>query len=244
MIDFAVVARVTNDKTGDVPTLYVGFTREESKASCRGCPLLESECYAQHGTPLLGHASVQSTVARDGSRARYHWRRAINRRSKKARMFRVSALGDAARANQRELGLAMHYAHLSGLAVVGYTHFWREAPHLATSLCASVGSTTSVEKSIGEANEAIRAGFRPALVMPAGTTGTYQLADGHRAVLCPAIAAAQRGIRYTCNDCASSKRGALCEGSAGPERPVAYFPDHGPAARKARRSPALDARAA
>ncbi len=48
----------TNTKTGDIPTLWVGSTREESQASCKGCPLLENGCYAQGGTPSMAHSSM------------------------------------------------------------------------------------------------------------------------------------------------------------------------------------------
>ena len=42
-----------NRKTGNIPQQYIGTSREESRDSCRGCPLLERVCYAQNGT--VGH---------------------------------------------------------------------------------------------------------------------------------------------------------------------------------------------
>jgi hypothetical protein len=64
-------ATTSNRKTGPVPTLAVGATREQSLESCRDCGLLKGNrvdnkgyCYAQHGTPAMAHAHV---------RARYVW---------------------------------------------------------------------------------------------------------------------------------------------------------------------------
>ncbi len=58
-----------NIKTGNVPTIAIGATREESLDSCRavGCPMLHKKhggqggggeplCYSQNGTPSFSHA--------------------------------------------------------------------------------------------------------------------------------------------------------------------------------------------
>jgi hypothetical protein len=141
---------------------------------------------------------------------------------------RFSALGDVARADAKQVREAIRETLAAGLAVVGYTHFWREkrAAYLRGRLMASVSGET-------EAREANAAGWRAAMVMPQGTRGTIRKADGTIfAVECPAIAAANAGKTFTCNDCAASKRGALCDASI--DAPNVYFADHGPRTRNKR----------
>lgn len=76
-------------------------------------------------------------------------------------------------------------------------------------------------------------GWRKAIVAPRGMTGTIRrISDGSiAAVECPAIAAERLGRKpFTCNDCASGKRGALCDASR--PGPDVYFADHGPRAKR------------
>lgn len=218
-----VVAVSDNEKTGNVPTLSVGATRAESIASCEGCPqLADGGCYSQFGRPAMGHDSAVKARTRTGQ-----WEivRPILERHKNARMLRVSAIGDPARANQAQLALALDVARGEGLAIVGYTHFAREAPHLRGVLMASVDS-------FGAARDPALKGWRKAIVAPHGTTGTVRDAYGRiQAVECPAIAAKRLGRKpFTCNDCASAKRGALCDASK--PGPDVYFADHGPKAKR------------
>jgi hypothetical protein len=212
-----VTARSANAKTGDVPQVWVGTSRAESLASCEGCPqLADGGCYAQFGTPAMGHASAarapQGIVA------------PILGRAKTARMLRVGAIGDPARANRQQRWLAIRTAVEQGLAVVGYTHFSGEAQDLRGTLMASC-------ESLERAHELSREGWRAAIVMPSGTVGTLRLPDGSKVVECPAIAAERLGCKpFTCNDCASTTRGALCDASR--PGPHVYFADHGPKAKR------------
>lgn len=226
-INIAVVARSSNVKTGDIPTVWVGRSLAESRESCDGCPLLESgDCYAQYGSPSFAIASVRRAAKRAKSWRRYTIHRALADRAPSARFVRFSALGDTARADRAQVEEALAATDAAGLAVVGYTHFYRErrAAYLRGRLMASV-------QSIDEAREANARGWRAAIVMPAGTTGTLRDDAGNVfAVECPAIAAARYGKTFTCNDCASTKRGALCDASR--DLPNVYFADHGPRARK------------
>lgn len=227
-IPIAVVARSSNAKTGDIPTVWVGRNLQQSRESCDGCPLLASgDCYAQYGSPSFAIASVARSAKRAKSWRRYTIERAIAARHPSARFVRFTALGDAARADRSQVRHALSVTRASGLAVVGYTHFWRRkyAEWLRGSLMASV-------QSVDEAREANRAGWRAAIVMPAGTVGTLRNDDGTTfAVECPAIAAARFGKTFTCNDCAATKRGALCDASR-TDLPNVYFADHGPRARR------------
>jgi hypothetical protein len=222
-----VVARSRNAKTGDIPTVWIGRSLEASRASCAGCPLLESgDCYAQYGSPSFAISSVRRAAIRAKSWRKYTIHYALRNRAPSARFVRFSALGDVARAEKKQVVQALDATRQAGLAVVGFTHFHREksASYLRKTLMASV-------QGVVEARAANARGWRAAMVMPAGTTGTIRNEDGSIfAVECPAIAASRHGKAFTCNDCAASKRGALCDASRA--LPNVYFADHGPRARR------------
>jgi len=173
----------------------------------------------------MGQASVTRTAARAKSWRRYHIRRALADRHHAARMIRFTALGDAARCDRGEVREAMREAKRAGLSVVGYTHFWEtDGAWLRGRLMASCDN-------VDHARAANAAGWRATIVVAAGTTGTLRNADGSTfAVECPAIAAERMGKKYTCNECASTRRGALCDASK--PGPNVYFADHGPKARR------------
>lgn len=226
-IPIAVVARSSNVKTGNIPTVWVGRNLQQSRESCEGCPLLASgDCYAQYGSPSFAIASVARSAKRAKSWRRYTIERAISARHPSARFVRFTALGDAAHADRGQVEHAISVTRENNLAVVGYTHFHRErsAQWLRGQLMASV-------QSVDEARDANARGWRAAIVMPRDTVGTIRNDDGSiLAVECPAIAASRMGKTFTCNDCASTKRGALCDASK--DLPNVYFADHGPRARR------------
>ena len=219
-------ARSRNAKTGDVPTAWIGATLEESRRSCKGCEQLDrGTCYAQFGQVAVGMRSIERSATAKPA-AHYTIRRALAARHKSARMVRFSALGDCARADRRQLQRAFAATKRAGLAIVGYTHFWQDHPEIRGQLMASCDDFTA-------ARAANAAGWRAAIIAPAGTTGTITI-DGVRAIECPAVAATRHGKKYTCNDCAAGKRGALCDAST--DAPNVYFAEHGQAvARQQRR---------
>jgi hypothetical protein len=231
--NLVVVARSKNAKTGDVPTVWVGRSLEESRASCAGCEQLETgNCYAQYGSPSFAISSIHRSAARAKSWRKYTIHRALKQRAPSARFVRFSALGDVARADREQVTEAFAASRHAGLAIVGYTHFWSsDGKWLRGKLMASCDSP-------GAAVRANAAGWRAAIVMPANTTGTMRNLDGSVfAVECPAVAAARYGKTFTCNDCASGKRGALCDATV--EGPNVYFADHGPRTRNKRSLPVL-----
>jgi len=231
--NLVVVARSKNAKTGDVPTVWVGRSLEESRASCAGCEQLETgNCYAQYGSPSFAISSIHRSAAKAKSWRRYTIHRALKQRAPSARLVRFSALGDVARADREQVTEAFAASRHAGLAIVGYTHFWSsDGKWLRGKLMASCDSPSAAVR-------ANAAGWRAAIVMPAGTTGTMRNLDGSVfAVECPAIAAARYGKTFTCNDCASGKRGALCDATV--EGPNVYFADHGPRTRNKRSLPVL-----
>jgi len=227
-----VVSRSRNPKTGDVPTVWVGRSLSESRETCEGCLLLASgDCYAQYGAAAFAINSIRRAAARAKSWRKYTIQRALRDRAPSARFVRFSALGDIARASPSQVLEALNATRQAGLAVVGYTHFWREktAAYLRGSLMASVSGENA-------ARRANAAGWRAAIFLPAGTTGTIRDPDGSIfAIECPAIAAKRHGKSYTCNDCAASRRGALCDASI--DAANVYFADHGPSTRARRTLP-------
>lgn len=233
--NLVVVARSKNAKTGDVPTVWVGRSLEESRASCAGCEQLETgNCYAQYGSPSFAISAIHRSAARAKSWRRYTIHRALALRSPSARFVRFSALGDVARADRDQVIEAFKATRKAGLAIVGYTHFWRsDGRWLRGKIMASCDNPSA-------AAEANARGWRAAIVMPTGTVGTLRNSDGSVfAVECPAIAAARFGRTFTCNDCASGKRGALCDASR-TDLPNVYFADHGPRSRGKRSLPVVN----
>ena len=82
----------SNEKTGPVPTMYVGRTREESLSSCIGCKQLEDKtCYAQFGTPAIGHSSIMNASKRGKD---YSLKRALKESKRVAKMARFTGTGD------------------------------------------------------------------------------------------------------------------------------------------------------
>lgn len=201
----------SNSKTGNVPTLWIGRTRKESKASCKGCPLLDNgDCYAQYGTPAIGHSSM--IKARDKGK-NYSLASALLNSRRSAKMARFGAIGDPSALPMAYLHKAMKAVKAFGLDVVAYTHHWRAKPELAGLFMASCDS-------LADADTAIAMGYRVAVVLPWDHEGRFTTPEGAKGIVCPAIAADAKGRKVTCNDC------RLCDGSK--RGPVIGFPDHGP----------------
>ena len=196
-----------NTKTGDVPTLWIGQTRGESLASCKGCPLLESkDCYAQFGRPSMAHTSMRRAQTRGKD---YSLRNALQTAKRSAKMARFGAIGDPGALPMAYLSKAIKAVRSIGLDVVGYTHHWRVKPHLAGVFMASCDD-------VSEVDGALAAGFRAAVVLPWDHKGKFTTPNGATGIVCPAMVS----DRVTCNTC------RLCDGSK--PGPVIGFPNHGP----------------
>lgn len=199
MTDLLWVAQTSNRKTGSIPTAYVGRTQEETRASCEGCPLLAGECYAWYGlTASWGLKRVQRLAAeRPGN---YTIETALKKRHGRrgdtpgaAKAIRIAALGDPARADRGQLLHAIQLARAAGLAVLAYSHHWRrpEGRGLEGQLMASTDF-------VPEADEALKAGWRPTTILPYDHEGaTFTTPGGAKGVVCPA----QRKDAVTCNTC-------------------------------------------
>ena len=213
------LAETTNRKTGNIPTLYLGSTREESKATCAGCPLLDNGCYSQGGTVAMGHSSTIKKLDRVGMGA-YSIENALRNSWRGAKYARATAIGDAARAAPEKIRADHDAVRAFGLGWLAYTHFPWEA--LANGVADLFVASVS---SLADADAVLAAGYtRAAVVLPwdAYQHGrTFTTPAGEKGVICPALWAHSKDKRLTCNDC------GLCDPVArGPK--VVGFPDHGP----------------
>ena len=211
-----------NDKTGDIPTGWIGASREQCMDSCNAvaCPLRpkveggDGQCYAWHGTPVMGFASMLRARARGKA---YDLAHALAGRKASARMVRLGALGDPASCSPLAAAFIASKVRAAGLTLVGYTHGWRTADHWRGRLMASCDT-------LQEADEAAALGWRPTVVLPYHHEGRhFTTPAGRTGVVCPAQI---RPKVVTCNTC------RLCDGAA-TRGPVIGFIDHGPTARRA-----------
>jgi len=222
----------TNRKTGNVPTMAVGSTREQSLDSCEGCPMRpkkrggNGECYAQNGGLVTkGHSSmiraaesfrektkhmsreeINAIPAR--KRKDYSLRTALQLAVKTAKMARLGSIGDPGALPLDYITKAVAAVRKAGLDAVGYTHHWRDKPELAGILMASCDD-------LSEVDDALAQGFRAAVVLPWDHEGKFTTPNGAKGIVCPAMV--KQGL--TCNDC------RLCDGSK--RGPVIGFPNHG-----------------
>ena len=209
----------SNVKTGPVPTMYVGRNREESLSSCIGCKQLEDKsCYAQFGTPAIGHTSM-IRAAKGGKD--YSLKRALLESKRVAKMARFTAVGDLTAMRDKYIKKALKAVRDFGLAPIGYIHMWRENKQWAGVFMASCDDLSQVD-------EALEAGFRATVVLPpTHTDRVFTTPGGAKGIVCPAMVAKDMGKSLTCNDC------LLCDGSK--DGPVIGFPNHGPKHRHLRK---------
>lgn len=189
------VANTPNRKTGRIPTAYVGRTVEECDDSCRGCALRDQACYAWSG---FAPVSLKRIAARrEADPHRYTLESALQRRPKTARAVRIGAMGDPAHARRDELDRAVRRCREEGLAVIQYTHFWRE-PYAQDLKDVCLASTDCPD----EAREAVAAGWIATTILPwdhydACGPRFYMPGTAHQGFVCPA----QTKPGVTCNDC-------------------------------------------
>lgn len=200
-------ARSTNAKTGDVPTAWIGDTIEAARATCAGCPLLDAGCYAWTGSPRMAFASIRRS-ARDTSLPH-----ALRKRAKSARMVRVSAIGDIGGEGTATRDDIVARVKAVGLAIVGYTHRWRDAATRDVWRGLLMASCDTP----GDADRARSEGWRAAVVLPSDAPARSVTPAGHTVVVCPAQTSDGRVTCNTCRLCDASKPG-----------PIVGFREHGP----------------
>lgn len=190
-----------NRKTGPVIGAFHGGTREESKASCKGCPYLKDKsCYSQFGTPSFGHSSMIRAQDKGKDYSLPASERAAKTRTgdTRARGIRVGEIGDPSGMKKSEFKAARKLAGEMGVPLLCYTHFWRKGSRgawLKGESMASVGS-------LAEVDEAAKQGWRAAVVIPADTKErVLRTPAGERVIVCPHQT---KGVQ--CVDC------GLCDG--------------------------------
>jgi len=208
-----------NEKTGEVPTLYVGETREQSLGSCAGCSLLdEKKCYSQFGTVAFGHASMMKAKVRGKD---YSLESALLKSPMGARMARLTAIGEITALREEYVDKSINMIKAWGLAVVGYIHQWRDNLRYAGSFMASCDTLEEVDEAIG-------LGFRATVVLPHDymerpenlikiPSKPFTTEAGHKGIVCPNTTSFGA---INCNSC------LLCDASK--PGPVIGFVDHGP----------------
>jgi hypothetical protein len=210
-----------NTKTGDVPTLWIGRTRSESLKSCKGCPMLEAhDCYAQHSRVAISHGEMVKALDHGKD---YSLKTALGKSRKTAKIARFGAIGDPGALPRKYLIKAIAAVKKFDLRVVGYSRLWLFESHqyLRSWFMASCYSLEEVDKAISK-------GFRATVVLPYNyEKNAFRTPDGHKGIVCPAIAREN----ITCNDC------ALCDASK--KGPVIGFPNHGPHKPKSYKRPKI-----
>ncbi len=152
----------SNEKTGSIPTQYVGRTREETLRSCSGCALApegEGGCYAWSGRSCRGANSVRKAANR-GRPSRLV--DVLDRTPRSAKVVRFGAIGDPARVKRETVLADIALARSEGFKVLGYTHFWANEPRTGVLRNNFLASCETEE----QAREAAERGWLVALCGP------------------------------------------------------------------------------
>ena len=210
-------AQSKNSKTGNLPTQWIGTSREESMSTCTPCPLLTAgTCYSQFGTPRMGLSSINKVDI--GKRS---LKLALEGKHKDAKYFRMAAIGDSGSIKAEVYLDHDKQIREAGLGVLNYTHHWHleHAQHLKGLALASCDTMEDVK-------DATEQGWRAALHVdrdvkvfdgksinesPQGRVG------GKKYFLCPN----SRPNHLQCNDC------GLCDGKRPSNVDVIVFIEHG-----------------
>jgi len=143
----------SNEKTGVIPTQYVGATRDETWASCEGCnlrPDADGGCYAWGGNSVRGANSVQKAIAsgKPGDLASV-----LERTPRSSKAVRFGAIGDPSQCERKALNADIALARSQGFKVLGYTHHWKREPHngrLKDTLLASCETLEQAESALAK----------------------------------------------------------------------------------------------
>lgn len=209
MVESQWVNTSQNSKTGPVIQQFIGSDREQSKATCIGCPLLQgvkmetgktARCYAHNGLVALAHTSVINAAKRGKD---YGLLKALKTRRVDTRYVRFGTVGDPAYTDVPDYVKTIRQF---GLKVLGYTHFWEVFPGLNKYLMASCDNWAGVTR-------AVRTGWRASLWVDK-VEGRKGVKHGIKWAQCPAQY--RKGLT-TCNSC------GLCDGSQGHLVPVIVF---------------------
>ena len=222
-------ARSTNTKTGDIPQIAIGTTRKESIASCQAasCDFLATKhggkgatyredgtqvplCYAQYGTPAFAHSAMIRSAENEKDKT---LRTAMRNSVRSARMIRLGSIGDPGSLSVTDGKYIRRTADKARVKLIGYIHGWVrttvETQQWRGHIMASCDTLT-------EADTAIAAGWRPAVILPKDyDKPTFTTPGGTTGRVCKAQLP---NSRFTCNTC------LMCDGD--PTKPPVGFIDH------------------
>jgi hypothetical protein len=227
-------ARSTNRQTGDVPSVTIGRTKKEMRASCAhsDCSLFhatmkarsdrawakkhkasQTRCYAWDGTTNMAVSSKAKKHARGGDTT---LATALANRLWSAKIVRISDIGDASWLTEEEAGEMFDAIEAEMLIAIGYVHGWRRAEWLKGRMMASCDTNA-------DAISAMRAGWGVAVILPPSHTDPTFTVGGRVGKTCPV----KLGEPTDCNSC------LFCDGTG-----LVGFPRHdhyGRAAARARK---------
>lgn len=209
-MDILWTAKSRNSKTGNMPTAWVGSTKEEAWDSCEGCSLRGNGCYAWSGSVRMGHGGLLRAAANGADRS-LEW--ALENRHKGARNVRLTGIGDIGRCGKDKADAIVERIQQEGLGILGYTHHWREesvAEAWKGRLMASCETAEDADKAVAE-------GWRATMIVSEDTARTFKTEAGNRVSVCPAQL---REGSIDCNNC------RLCDASRD-LAPVIAFIVHG-----------------
>lgn len=211
-IGFLSNATSANEKTGNVPQIMVGATREESIQSCASveCPLLHRKhggkggvspdegqtlptCYSQSGTGALAHAAAIRKAERtrgtpESNEGLPGLRLALSSRAMGARIVRLASIGDPASLDRDILFRMFDMVESAGLKMIGYTHGWRTKASEASVEFMKRRVMASCD-TLEDVDEARALGWQAAVTLPASTPvdARPRTPGGVPIILCPAM---------------------------------------------------------
>ena len=221
-----------NGKTGNIPQGYVGYTKEETEASCAGCKWRRKDpetgegggCYYWQGQTQGAHESMRVRARRHPDE--YTLDYALENARRAAHYIRAAVGGDPniySRSTIQKWHDKARAAGMKGMLI--YNHFFEsKGKHLK-------GLTMASCDTLAQADKAVDAGWRAAVTItshkapgarkpqlrntPEWTGQEYTTPKGRQVVLCPA----QVG-RRDCNTC------GLCDPTTHNRVPIIGFLQH------------------
>lgn len=220
-ISFLSTSTSTNGKTGNVPQIMIGATREESIQSCRdvGCPLLHRKhggqggcteatettpahtkpvCYSQSGTGAIAHASACKKAERTADTPQTNegligLANSLKYRTAAAKIVRLGTIGDPAALSRNVLFQMFAMVENAGLRMIGYTHGWKTMENAASVEFMKRRVMASCD-TLAQADEATILGWQAAVTLPSSTAidARPKTPGGRPVLLCPAMTSKAR----------------------------------------------------
>ncbi len=239
-----------NPKTGDIPQIYIGSTKEQGLDSCRGCPMLKKSmggtgektyCYHWGGAAQLGHNALIRANRKDPEKRRQNldWVLKDRKVSRNAKYVRLAVGGDPAALTLKQVTDIIDTVKDNGfVGTLGYTHFWNtRGKHLKGLLMAST-------ENLADADDAVDNGWRTSVMvnyrlsgmndsrngrfkeLPVYNDEKITTPSGRRVVVCPAQTNKKvknaRGqlVDIDCNSC------GMCDAAGNKGGPIIGFLKH------------------